>query len=731
MREKQMAFLIELLSGPYLLYIIIIFIIAVSSIIIAAFIIHKIRAMPEGTDKMKEIAEYIREGSEAYLIRQLKTILIIGAAITVILFIFFDVLLHWRVGEFSMVSVSFFIGMLCSYFSGYIAMHTATNTNVRVTNDVKEEGYSKALILAFDGGLVMGLMVVGLSLLAILIITIIMSALIVDPALLESTIIGLAFGASFAALFALLGGGIFTKAADVGADLVGKIEAGIPEDDPRNPGVIADNVGDNVGDIAGRGADLFESITGQIIASMVLSLILFNNAPSPFRIYFFLFPLVSCAFGLLATLLGKFFVRGKDTDDPWKILIKGMYATVAFNAVFFLINCLIMFQGIAAWLFFGAAIIGLVSSLLIGFVTLYYTGENHRPVKSISKAAEGGPATTMISGFSVGLESTAFPIIIIIGSLLGSYILGFLAGHAYYGAGYGADFIPADGGVYGISMGVLGLFSVCGMVLGLDGYGPIVDNAGGIAEMANLEDNVREETDKLDSCGNTTKAYTKGYAIATAILASILIFQAFTEVVKSQDPTIIFILTDPFLLVGLLLGATLVFTFCAFTFRAVGESAQDLITEIRRQFDEIPGLKEGKENVHPEYAQCVDICTKSALQHMIIPGFLVVATPFIIGFFLGIQTVAGFLIGAIVTGVVMALFLNNGGGALDNAKKLRKGLKDKSNPDTIKAYEAAVQGDIVGDPMKDTAGPSINVLLTLILALTLEFAIIFAQIRIF
>ena len=726
-----MSFLAELLVGQYLFYLIIIIIISLSSIGIAAYLIFKIRRLPEGTPKMKEIANYIREGSRAYLYRQLKTIIIIGSVITLVLGIFIDYLIHWRVGEFSMVSLAFFIGMICSFCASYISMHTATDANVRVTNKVKEENFSSALKLAFNGGLIMGLLVVGLSLLAIIIFLIIMSAMVVDPQMIESSIIGLAFGASFAALFSLLGGGIYTKAADVGADLVGKIEAGIPEDDPRNPGVIADNVGDNVGDIAGRGADLFESITGQIIATIVLAIILFKNAPAPYKIYAFIFPLVSCAFGLIATVLGKFFVRGKNEEDPWRMLIKGMYATIIFNIIFFLINCLIMFQGIAAWFFFGSAILGLLASLLIGFVTLYYTNEKYRPVKSISKAAEGGSATTMISGLSVGLESAALPVIVIIGSLIGSYLLGFAAGNVLYGYGYGIDFLPADGGIYGISMGVLGLFSVSGMVLSLDGYGPIVDNAGGIAEMANLDKDVRIKTDKLDSCGNTTKAYTKGYAIATVTLASILLFEAFSEIVKTEDASIIFTLSDPFLIIGIFIGAILVFTFCSFAFRAVGESAQDLIIEIRRQFSKIPGLKDGKENVHPEYAHCVDICTQSALKHMVIPGILVISTPLIVGFVFGIETVAGFLIGAIITGVVMALFLNNGGGALDNAKKLRKTLRNKADPKTIKAFEAAVQGDIVGDPMKDTAGPSINVLLTLILTLSLEFAILFIRIHYF
>lgn len=716
-----MSLIFELLTPFHLPFIVIVLVIACISIGFALYLVFKIRALPEGTDKMKEIAEHIREGSRAYLNRQFKTIIIIGAIIAVALGIGIDFLFYWRIGKFSMVSFAFLIGMACSFAAGYVAMSTATYANVRVTNKVKEEGLSGALKVAFNGGMIMGLIVIGLSLLAITILFLVLSALIIDPADIGSSLVGLAFGSSFTALFAILGGGIYTKAADVGADLVGKIEAGIPEDDPRNPGVIADNVGDNVGDIAGRGADLFESITGQVIAIIVLAIFLFTTAPAPYKVYALLIPLVSSALGLVATMLGQFFVRGKDTDEPWNILIRGLYSTMIINGVFFLIICLIMFPWPSALFFFGAAIVGLVASFLIGYITLYYTDDRYRPVKSISKATESGPATTIIRGLSVGLESVGMPVIIIVGTLIGTYFLGWFAG-IFYGSG----FTPVNGGLFGIAMGALGLYSVCGMVLSLDGYGPIVDNAGGIAEMAKLEEDVREETDRLDSCGNTTKAYTKGYAIATVIFTAILLFDVFSVTTEKIKIGIVFSLSDPLLLAGLLIGAVLVFVFSAFALRAVGESAQDLIAEIRRQFREIPGLKEGKEGVEPEYAHCVDICTVSALKHMIIPGSLVVLTPLIVGFTMGSTAVGGLLIGAIITGIVMALFLNTGGGALDNAKKLRKKMLDKSDPKSLMAYNAAIQGDIVGDPMKDTAGPSINVLLTLILTLATEFAILFA-----
>jgi K(+)-stimulated pyrophosphate-energized sodium pump len=715
-----MSLLSDLLSLQYLPYILLVLIVAISAIGIALYLYFKISDMPEGTPEMQEIASYIREGAQAYLGRQFKTIIYIGAIIATALAIGIDWAVGWRNGDFSMVFVAFIIGTACSLIAGYIAMHTATNANVRVTNNVMDDGLSGALKIAFNGGMVMGLAVVGLSLLSVIVMILVMGAVVSDPVVIEGSIIGLAFGASFAALFALLGGGIYTKAADVGADLVGKIEAGIPEDDPRNPGVVADNVGDNVGDIAGRGADLFESMTGQFIATIVLAVILFDLHPNQY--YAMLFPLVSCALGLIATLIGKFFVRGKDSDKPWNMLVKGMYVTTAINAGFFLLICNLMFPGVVGWFFFGAAMLGLVAALTIGFVVLYYTDERYRPVKSISKASEGGCATNMISGLSVGLESAGIPILIMIGALLGSYFLG-------QAAGASLGITPSDAAVFGTAIGALGLFSVCGMVLSLDGYGPIVDNAGGIAEMARLDDSVRKETDRLDSCGNTTKAYTKGYAIATVALASVLLFEAYGAVVVKENPSIVFILSDPLILGGLFIGAIIVFVFSAFALRAVNESAQDIIAEIRRQFHEIPGLKEGKDGVCPDYALCVDIATISALKHMIIPGVLIIIAPLIVGFALGPIAVAGLLIGATITGLAMALFLNNGGGALDNAKKLRKKLRDKSNPHLMKAYNAAVQGDIVGDPMKDTAGPSINVVLTLILTIALQFAVLFVMLH--
>ncbi|MFX1295279.1 MAG: sodium-translocating pyrophosphatase [Promethearchaeota archaeon] len=728
-----MSLINNFLSVEVLPFIIIVLIVAIASIGFALYLVFKIKSLPEGTSEMKKVANYIKEGAKTYLKRQYKTIIIIGLILSVVLALGIDYALHWRIGEFSFVFGAFLIGMGCSLLSGYISMYTATNANVRTANKVREEGMSGALKVAFNGGLVMGLAVVGLSLLSVLIMIFLISPFINDLILLEGSIIGLAFGASLAALFAQLGGGIYTKAADVGADLVGKVEAGIPEDDPHNPGVIADNVGDNVGDIAGRGADLFESITGETIATMVLAIMLFIVAPERYKILAVLFPLVAHACGLFATILGRYFVRGKDKDDPWNILVKGLYATVIINAGLFLIICLIMFEGVAAWYFYGAAICGLIAAVLIGLVTLYYTSEKYRPVKSISEACETGPATCVITGMSIGLESTALPILIIAGALFGSFYLGTLGGQILADlplSPYGT-FNAFDGGVFATALATMGMLSICAIVLSLDGFGPIADNAGGIVEMAQLEDEVRNETDRLDSCGNTTKAYTKGYAIGSAALAAILLFEAYLKLADAAYFTVNapdhlqFGLEIPHIIIGLLIGGLIVFLFTAYAMRAVGNAAQNMITEIRRQFREIPGLKEGRDGVTPDYARCIDISTKASLKQMVLPGSLVIITPIIIGALFGALGVGGFLMGCTITGIIMALYLNNGGAAFDNSKKLRKKSRDKTRPKTIEAYNAAVCGDTIGDPMKDTAGPSIHILIKLVGTISLQFAALF------
>lgn len=716
-----------LLSGTFLPFIIMVLAVAIGSIVIAIYIVYRIKQLPEGNPRMQEIAQFIRQGAKAYLKRQYKTIIIIGAIIAALLGIGIDYFVNWAAGKFSIVSISFIVGLTCSLVSGYIAMYSATLANVRTANKVKEKGMLEGLKVAFNGGLVLGLLIVGLSLLSVVIMLFVISPFVPDfnptyAPIIEGSIIGLAFGASFAALFAQLGGGIYTKAADVGADLVGKVEAGIPEDDPRNPGVIADNVGDNVGDIAGRGADLFESMTGETIATMVLAILLFEVVPQPYNLLAMLFPLVARSSGLIATLIGKFFVRGENKDEPWNILVKSLYVTTAICAGFFAILCFLMFEPGVVWYFFGAAVLGLVASVLIGYVTLYYTDERYRPVKSISDSAETGPATVAITGMSVGMESAALPVIIIAGALLGAFYLGYSTnGIILWNS-------PVDGGIFATALATMAMLSVCGIVLALDGFGPIVDNAGGIVEMSNLEEEVRDETDRLDACGNTTKAYTKGYAIGSAALAAILLFEAYLGIATRVNPSLAFGLEIPHVIIGLFIGALIVFLFTSYAMRAVGNAAQDMISEIRRQFREIPGLKEGKEGVKPDYYKCVDISTKASLKQMILPGMLVVVSPIVIGLILGAVGVGGFLMGTTVAGVLMALYLNNGGAAFDNGKKLRKKLVDKTNPESVAAFNAAICGDTIGDPMKDTAGPSIHILIKLVGTISLQFAALFALI---
>ena len=722
--------------GIYVLFIIITVSIATASLLFAYLIIRKIKGMSEGTEKMKEIAKAIRDGANTYLKRQYRTILIIGVILTVVLFFAID-LGNWLRSFPTFIFLAFFIGMICSLASGWISMYTATLSNVRTTNQVKENGLKEGLDVAFNGGMVMGLCVVGLSLLAVIIMYIIFSLVTPSPALIpatyvdlaefqakniEGSIIGLAFGASFAALFAQLGGGIYTKAADVGADLVGKVEAGIPEDDPRNPGVIADNVGDCVGDIAGRGADLFESATGENIATMVLAITIFATVPDPFRILAMLFPLVARGFGIIGSIIGRFFVRGKDVDNPWKILSKGLYWTTVICGGFMAIACLI-FPLPLYWFYFGCVLIGLIASVLIGVITLYYTDEGYRPVQCICDASETGTATNIIAGLSMGLESTALPVVVIAISILGSYALGYFAPVIVLGTAVTVEMAFLSG-IWGTALATIGMLSTCVMILALDGYGPITDNAGGIAEMANLDESVREKTDKLDACGNTTKALTKGYAIASAALAAFILFEAFLQI--SGLTHLQQSIALPNVTVGILLGGLLVFVFASFAMRAVGNAAGDMIKEIRRQFAEIPGLREGKEGVVPDYVSCIDISTKSSLREMVLPGSLCVVVPIAVGFILGNDGLGGLLMGTTIVGILMALFLNTGGAAFDNAKKLRKTMKDKDKPETIEAFNAAVCGDTLGDPMKDTAGPSIHVLIKLVGTISLQFAVLFA-----
>ncbi len=668
----------------------------ICALLFAYFLIIKIKRMDPGTSRMKEIAANIHSGAMAFLKRQYKTLVIFIIVIIAVISIVGLV----TQGEDSLkpeTAIAFAIGALCSILAGFIGMSIATKANVRTANAAYTSGLNRALNCAFSGGTVMGMCVVGLGLLGLGIVV-----LIFDN---DSSIInGFSFGASSVALFGRVGGGIYTKAADVGADLVGKVEAGIPEDDPRNPATIADNVGDNVGDVAGMGSDLFESYVGSIIAAIALGGSLsINNG--------MLAPLLIAAVGIVASIIGTFFVNAKEGGDPQKSLNKGnIIATILAIIGIFLVARFTLADGYVGttlsgatvsytWLgVFGAAVAGLIVGFFIGNVTEYYTSAKYNPVKRIAKSCETGTATNIISGISTGMMSTAIPIILVVVGILCSYQFA---------------------GLYGIAMAAVGMLSTTGMVVSVDAYGPISDNAGGIAEMAELPHEVREITDKLDSVGNTTAAIGKGFAIGSAALTALALFTAYTQAVGISIINIM----DPMVVVGLFIGGMLPFLFCAMTMSSVGRAAQAMIAEVRRQFKEIPGLLEGKEGVKADYASCVDISCRSALREMVLPSVMAVIVPLFVGLVLGPECLGGVLCGTLVTGFLLAIFLANSGGAWDNAKKyIEEGhYGGKGSP----AHEAAVNGDTVGDPFKDTSGPSLNILIKLMTIIALVFAPLF------
>jgi K(+)-stimulated pyrophosphate-energized sodium pump len=665
----------------------------VAAVIFAFYLAWDINKYEMGTPTMRGIADSIREGSKAYLKRQYTTITIISVILTVILYIAFD----W--GDRPYTSFAFILGAGCSLLAGYVGMDVATRANVRTANATKT-GLNPAIQVAFRGGMVMGLLVVGLSLLGV---TVLFVAYGEDPEL----IVGYAFGASLAALFAQLGGGIFTKAADIGADLVGKIEVGIPEDDPRNPAVIADNVGDNVGDVAGRGADLFESTAGENIGAMILGVAIFVKTGDINWVYF---PLVARGGGIFATILATYFVTAKEGENPMAPLRRGLYATTIMCVVIFYILCEYMLENINM---FYAALAGLAAALVIAWITEYYTSKSFRPVKEIARSSETGPATNIMTGFSVGLESTALPAIVLSVAILVSFV-----------AGNGWKVSPVtDEGVYGTAVATMAMLSTAGIILAMDGFGPIADNAGGIAEMSDLEPEYRQITDELDAVGNTTKAITKGYAMGSAALAALLLFEAYLE---TADIDVVD-LSSPEIVVGLLIGAMLPFIFSSLAIRAVGNASYDMINEVRRQFKEIPGIMEG--TTKPDYAKCVDISTRSAQKNMVFPGMICVIGPISVGFLLGAEAVGALLMGGTVTGIMLALSLNNSGASWDNAKKLIEdgAYGGKGTP----AHAAGVVGDTVGDPFKDTAGPSLHVLVKLLSTLSLTFATLFVEYSLF